>query len=128
MAMQIISRDEAHQQGKKLYYTGKPCRVRGHLAQRYVINGCCKACLTGMYKQTFGSGYTHDLVSFRPQKLVAPATATREQLITLRHYLQTCIFAFVAKNMPEAMTDGTIMAMNMHGQRSPDIHNNDELP
>lgn len=128
MALQIISRDDAHAQHLTLYFTGKPCRKRGHLSQRYVVNGCCKACLTGMYKKTYGSGYTHDLVNFRPQKLVAPSAFTREQQIALRFYLQTCIFAFIAKSTPEAMTDGIIMAMNMHAKRSPDIHNNDELP
>ena len=45
---EIIGRDEAHAQGKRLYYTGEPCR-RGHTAERYVSTGACRECLTRRY-------------------------------------------------------------------------------
>ncbi len=39
-----MERHEAHAAGLKLYNTGKPCK-RGHLADRYVVNGGCTKCV-----------------------------------------------------------------------------------
>jgi hypothetical protein len=40
---QVISREEARQQGLKHYFTGKPCK-RGHVAKRYVSTHVCVEC------------------------------------------------------------------------------------
>ena len=40
----IITRVEAKALGLKRYFTGKPCR-RGHVAEREVVNKCCRECL-----------------------------------------------------------------------------------
>lgn len=40
---EIISRHEAAAQGRKRFYTGKPCKY-GHDAQRFVSTGGCVAC------------------------------------------------------------------------------------
>lgn len=43
------SRAEAHAEGKKFYFTGKPC-VRGHIAIRYACGGCIE-CVKDSSKQ-----------------------------------------------------------------------------
>lgn len=40
----IISRRDAHAQGLKKFYTGKPC-VHGHLSERYTSCGNCIKCM-----------------------------------------------------------------------------------
>lgn len=40
---EIISRQDAAVQGRKRFYTGKPCKY-GHDAQRFVSTGGCVAC------------------------------------------------------------------------------------
>lgn len=127
-AIPLISRDDAHARGLTFYFTGKPCRKRGHVGQRYVSNGCCKTCLNGMYKRTMGSGITHDLNSFRPEKLVAPVDASRDDLIRLRHYLQTCIYAYAVKNWPKMITPGVQLAIDMHTRSTPQVQNPAEIP
>ena len=42
--MEIIDRDTADARGLLRYFTGEPCR-NGHVAERYVSNGCCIACI-----------------------------------------------------------------------------------
>lgn len=42
--MDLISRKDAFAQGKKHFYTGRPCR-RGHLRERSVKTGACLGCL-----------------------------------------------------------------------------------
>ncbi len=39
--MQIISRNDAREQGLKKYFTGAPCK-RGHISPRYVNGTCCR--------------------------------------------------------------------------------------
>ena len=41
--MDLISREEAQQQGLYRYFNGKPCR-KGHIAQKYVSNMSCVVC------------------------------------------------------------------------------------
>lgn len=41
----IISRQDAHMQGLRRFYTGKQCE-RGHYSERYVSNGACVQCVT----------------------------------------------------------------------------------
>lgn len=43
MKFEIISRADAHAQGRKRFYTGKPCKY-GHDSQRFVTTGGCVAC------------------------------------------------------------------------------------
>jgi hypothetical protein len=45
MLQEIISRDDAASRGLKRYYTGKPCARRGHLSERFVVNGGCIMCM-----------------------------------------------------------------------------------
>ena len=42
--MNIISREQALQEGRARYFTGRPCK-RGHLSERYVSNSACVACV-----------------------------------------------------------------------------------
>lgn len=42
--MRVIARDNARALGLRRYFTGRVCK-RGHLAERYVINGGCVDCL-----------------------------------------------------------------------------------
>jgi hypothetical protein len=41
--MKIITRDQAIQQGLKMYCHGKKCRA-GHIAERYVTDSSCLEC------------------------------------------------------------------------------------
>ncbi len=43
MKFETITRTEAAAQGRKRFYTGKPCKY-GHDAQRFVTTGACIAC------------------------------------------------------------------------------------
>lgn len=45
MATEIITRRDARAQGLKRYWTGKPCKRRGHIAERLCSNGECLACV-----------------------------------------------------------------------------------
>ena len=49
MTMQIITRQEAVQQGLSRYFTGKPCK-HGHIAERMRSNGRCIVCLKSASK------------------------------------------------------------------------------
>lgn len=42
--MEIVTQDQAHARGLVRYFTGKPCR-KGHISERYVLNGACIACI-----------------------------------------------------------------------------------
>jgi len=46
----LITRQEAFEQGKKRYFTGKPCS-KGHVSERYVSIGSCCECQTGYTEQ-----------------------------------------------------------------------------
>ncbi|HDI8654701.1 TPA: hypothetical protein PPE37_000402 [Escherichia coli] len=41
--MKVITRMEAAKAGLNRYCTGKPC-LKGHVAERYVLNGTCVQC------------------------------------------------------------------------------------
>lgn len=125
--LEIISRKDAHARGDVFFFTGRPCRVRGHVGRRYVSNGCCVACFS-MFKRKVGSGVTLDMMTFRPEKLVAPSSYTREDLIKLRHYLQTCVYAYTQRVTPTLVTPGITLAMEMHVATVPELHYADEIP
>lgn len=40
----IIGRIDAANAGMTRFYTGRPCK-KGHIADRYVANGCCVDCV-----------------------------------------------------------------------------------
>lgn len=50
--MEIISRVDAAKKGLSKFYTGKPCR-KGHLSERYTINGVCCECLPESARESF---------------------------------------------------------------------------
>jgi len=89
---QVISREAAHMQGLKRYYTATPC-VKGHDAQRYVSTGGCVDCLTKQFKFR-RSAYSHDLGAFTPSNLWAPKSLTPEESKALERYVQSCIAEF----------------------------------
>jgi len=43
--MKIISFTEAWKKGLSKYFTGKPCKKKGHISERYSRNGGCVECL-----------------------------------------------------------------------------------
>jgi hypothetical protein len=43
--MQKISREEAKRRGLLTYFTYKPCRTNGHVAERRVSDGTCVECV-----------------------------------------------------------------------------------
>lgn len=43
--VEIISREEAREKGLKRYFTGVPCKPKGHICERRVNNGACVICL-----------------------------------------------------------------------------------
>lgn len=90
----VITREEAAAQGRSFFYTGKPCKKRGHFSVRYVSNGCCKACLNQTFKPKLNP-WTKKLVPFASSKLWTLADFSREERVALRVYLQHCIFTFI---------------------------------
>jgi hypothetical protein len=46
----LISRKEAHAQGLKRFFTGKPCK-RNHISERNVKTGACLGCLAHYSKE-----------------------------------------------------------------------------
>lgn len=44
MTNPVITRDDAYAKGLPRFYTGRPCK-RGHLAERFVVNGACTSCV-----------------------------------------------------------------------------------
>lgn len=103
MNYEVISRVEAHFKSVRLFYTGRPCR-KGHLAQRYVSNGACCACLKSFLKFKVNS-FTPHLAPYIAEKLWCPKAMTRDDMIQLRFYLQRCIYAY-AKDL--AVTQGKV--------------------
>lgn len=93
--MKVITRDEAHAQGLRKYYTGTPCK-RNHYAERYVVSGGCCACMNGRYKigPRIGNVVTHDLVAFQHRDLWILASLTEEERKRQELYIQNCLFVF----------------------------------
>lgn len=50
--MQVITRKEAQAQGKKRYFTGKPCK-HGHISERWVNPGVCLDCAAEIMKRYY---------------------------------------------------------------------------
>lgn len=87
----IISRRDAADSGRSFFYTGVPCK-HGHLALRYVSNAGCLGCLTKFRAKV--NPWTTKLVPLPTSKLWTLADFTRDERVTLRVYLQHCIFTF----------------------------------
>lgn len=124
MNFEVISRRLAADTGQTFYYTGVPCK-HGHLTQRYTTNGGCKACINGNYKPRLNS-FTGELTGFYPSKLWAPKSFTRDDLICLRFYLQTCVYAYTASI--GKMTVELETARYEHEIRTPQTENPNEVP
>ena len=96
------TREEALAQGRKLYFTGQPCK-HGHTAPRYVTTGGCLACLNRFQAQlqTAKNPHSHDLVPYVP---IAPFWRSKrlspEQLAQLDRYVQTCVDTFCTTVLP----------------------------
>lgn len=90
----INSREDAAAQGRSFFYTGKPCRKRGHLSVRYVSNGCCKACLNQTFKPRINI-WSLKFIPFTSSHLWTLGDLSRDERIALRVYLQRCIFQFI---------------------------------
>ena len=89
---EIISRRAAADSGKTFFFTGKACK-HGHVSQRYVTTGACKACLMGNFKPKRNPWSTL-FVPYTNPNLWALRTLTREQRIAQRVYIQRCLFEF----------------------------------
>lgn len=99
---QIISRKAAHMAGLRRYYTGEPCKS-GHLAERYVGNGACIACVNSSFKYR-QNAFSHELVPFATQRMWIPKGYTFENVQTLEKYLQRCILEH-AKHLGQLTTE-----------------------
>jgi 5-methylcytosine-specific restriction endonuclease McrA len=49
--MSLISAPEARAQGLQFYFTGKPCKLGGHVERRYTSNGECVSCVAAKDKR-----------------------------------------------------------------------------
>jgi hypothetical protein len=94
--LQVISRRDAADNGYTFFYTGKACK-HGHASKRYVSTGGCYACLTQTFKARINP-WTSKLTPFASSKLWTGTDLTRDERVTLRVYLQHCIFEFLRKN------------------------------
>jgi len=122
----VKTRKQAYADGDLLYYTGRACK-QGHLSQRYVSNGCCKYCIN----QTFKRRYVEPdgpLVNFIPSKLRAPRSYGINDLIRLRHYLQTCVFAYMRQASPELIDADMEFRIAHHTKIKPRVDDINEIP
>ena len=87
--LQIISRQDAYEQGQKRYYTGVPCKW-GHLSERYVRTQGCIDCLRQFSAKFRANPITRQLVPFSPKTLWVPVGMTPEQYALLLPYLNIC--------------------------------------
>jgi hypothetical protein len=92
-----LAREAAFKAGKVRYYTGIPCKV-GHIAERYVSNGGCVACVTP-YVRTRNS-YDKNAAPFHMPGLWVRNDYSDVQTEALRAYLQQCIDAFDRATCP----------------------------
>lgn len=106
---ELVTREEAAAQSRKLYFTGKPC-VNGHTAPRYVTTGGCLGCLTRFAASQAKNPFSHDLVPYVP---IAPFWRSKrlnaEQLAGLDRYVQLAVDTYCKALLPEVCKacDGT---------------------
>lgn len=93
----IISRVAAFNNGKRMYFTGEPCR-RGHVATRYVSTGGCTACAKRYDLRVHP--YSKDKVPADFSKLWRSRRLNEKQQVALTKYLQECIDTFEAHILP----------------------------
>lgn len=121
----IRSRQAAFELGYQWFFTGEPCK-RGHLSRRYVSNGACEACQNHTYKRMHLPNT--DLVNFMPSKLRCTKKMDRIAQIRLRHYLQTCIYAYIERNHADHVTKDVAFSINAHNTTVPNVHAIGEVP
>ncbi len=63
---EITDRDTAQKKGQSRFYTGVPCK-RGHLTDRYVVNGGCVECVN----RAPAAGVSANATNARPLGLIA---------------------------------------------------------
>lgn len=109
--LQVISRVAAYQQSKRRFYTGAPCR-NGHVAERYVSNGACVACLNSAFKYRKNT-FSHDLIPYVAPKLWIPKTCTQAHLEELQKYLQRCILQYTKHvgELPPDLEEAMLMQL-----------------
>lgn len=98
--MDIISRKDAHQQGRKKFYTGEPCK-NGHLAERFTTSGACTHCAKAFHKMP--PGPSNELFPMQPPLVYVPRLDV-PQMDELGDYIAQCVAAWV--DFKGLMTDG----------------------
>lgn len=107
------TREQAAAQGRKLYFTGRPCK-HGHTAPRYVTTAGCLGCLEKWKHASAKNPYSHDLVPYIPPAAWRSKRLSSEQLKQLDTYVQECVTAFCAHVLPALCKacDGTLLVLN----------------
>lgn len=113
---QLISREAAHAQGLRRYFTGEPCK-KGHTAARYVSNGGCVLCTNAPAFKFRQNAFSHDLAAYAPAGLWAPRSYTPDDLKSLEGYLQRCIYEHCKHS--DKLTDSLTEAFTLQLERSP---------
>lgn len=89
--MQIISRNQAFNESKTRFYTGRPCK-HGHDCERYTSTGGCVMCLDGRPKKSWkiirGSAISEANPRAQPILVETPHNATPEQLADFVKWVQ----------------------------------------
>lgn len=98
--MDTISRVDAHKQGRRKFFTGKPCK-NGHLAERYTTSGACTQCAQAFHKMP--PGPSPELAPVVLPVVYLPSV-TPAQLDELGDYVAQCVVAWV--EFKGLMTDG----------------------
>lgn len=65
----VIAREDAYDRGLRRFYTGEPCK-KGHVAERYVVNGACIECQNWRGKRESRKGPQGRNVGWPTQGLV----------------------------------------------------------
>lgn len=110
--MTIVSREAAKALGQKYYFTGKPCRRRGHIEKRWVSSFMCVACgrekqrerhrrITGCRPRKIGQDPNYFKQYYAAHKGRRKAES-KEWYRENAEYAQERQKAYVAKRMAEA--------------------------
>lgn len=99
-AYELCTREQAAQNGRMFFFTGKPCK-HGHIEPRYVSTSGCIGCLH-KYKKLFAKNpFTKDKVPFDASGLWVSKRLNQEQRIQLGEYIQKCVDTFEAHVLPK---------------------------
>jgi hypothetical protein len=87
----FIEREEARLQGRKRYFTGRPC-VHGHETERYVSTGACIACIDPVWR-AIKKQVNEDVLKIHVK---IPGTLSFEKRGEFAKWVQTaCLDAFL---------------------------------